>query len=189
MIILALEASVHPALGQPAPSVASRTGDTSIWSAPPAMPPRLTLETDADSSFLEVREEGRWDGKLGWRPLCLAPCGIPILPGYEFRVAAGGKATSDPFVMPDSAPAIVYARMGSRPERVTGIVLTSVGGGLAGLGVTFAASMSSCGSELGCDRESAEAALMVAAVGAVIAATGIYLMATSRSKVIVATWR
>lgn len=183
LVVAAAQFSARAATGQPAPlTIAPPIGSSAPIAAWPARA-RVMLRADADDASLEAREIGRWEGKLGWRPICAAPCGAPLFGGYEFRVGSPSKVTSAPFVLTDAASAIVNARMGSRAQQVTGIVLTSVGGGVAGLSLTLAALMSDCTGELGCDKESAEGALLVAAVSALVLGTGIYLIATSRTAV------
>lgn len=152
--VLAAQLGVRSAAGQPAPSTIAPPIGSVAPIASGQTAGRVMLQADADNASLEAREAGQWQGKLGWRPICLAPCGAPLFGGYEFRVASPRKVTSAPFVLPDAASATVYARMGSNAQRVTGIVLTSVGGGIAGVGLTLAALMSSCAGELGaCDGE------------------------------------
>jgi len=181
-VVLAAQLGARAAQGQSAPSPTAPPVGAPV--APWQGAARLVLQTDADEASLEAREVGRWEGKLGWRAICAAPCGAPLFGGYEFRVASQGKVTSAPFVIPYAASATVYARIGSKAQQVTGIVLTSVGGGLAGLSLTLAALMSDCHGELGaCDDESVPAALIVAGVGTLVLGTGIYLIATSRTDV------
>jgi len=181
-VVLAVQFGARAAQGQPAPSTTTPPVPFAPI-APPQAASRLMLETDANEATLEAREIGQWKGRLGWRPICTAPCGAPLLGGYEFRVAAPTKVTSAPFVLP-AGSATIFAQMGSKSQSVTGIVLTSVGGGAMGLSLTLAAMMADCTGELGlCDGESANAALVVAAASALVLGAGIYLIATSRTAV------
>jgi hypothetical protein len=71
--------------------------------------------------------------------------------------------------------------MGSKPARTTGIVLTSVGGAVAGLGLTLALLLSGGTSEIGQSSDDALLALGAGTLGAGVFATGLYLILSNRS--------
>jgi hypothetical protein len=154
---------------------------------PSASPPSPTasvlyLDADAAGAVLEVRETMVWKEKnQGWRPLCASPCAAPALAGYEFRATAPGKVASVPFAVGWPGPTSVQVSMGSKPARTTGIVLTSVGGAVGGIGLTFAALMAEGSSELGQSRDDAVLALAVGTLGAGVFVTGLYLMLSNRT--------
>jgi hypothetical protein len=146
--------------------------------------PTLRFESDAYDTRLETREADAWrDRNRGWRPLCVAPCAIPILAGYEFRAVAPGKVASTPFMV-GWGSTNAYATMGSRPARTTGIVLTAVGGAVGGIGLTMALLMSSKSGELGNGSpEDIAVALGAGGLGAAAFAIGLVLMGNNRSSV------
>jgi hypothetical protein len=114
-----------------------------------------------------------------WRAVCRLPCRRPLDPSLVYRVAGRGVVDGAPFSLaPGRSNLRLDVEAGSRVGRITGIVLTPVGGAVL-LGGLLAAFMSGVRHEGGDTRLE----LLAAGGGAMVMTTGILLICGNRTTV------
>lgn len=70
-----------------------------------------------------------------WESICWAPCDTVVDPRRPFHVRGRGITRSSEFELPVTGGEVLQrVKTGSSSQRTMGIVLTALGGGLAGLG-------------------------------------------------------
>jgi hypothetical protein len=118
---------------------------------------------------------------LGWRNICLPPCGAVVDPNGVYRVGGSGSLTSEPFQLPRaSGDVYVDGHVGSKASRFAGLGLMFGGLGAAAYGALIWASTSDSpyssdpGRELG---------MFTLAVGAGLGVIGILLFGSAYTSV------
>lgn len=77
--------------------------------------PRVILRINRPTAKLQQRT------MLGWRDICIPPCGAYVDPSAHFRIAGGGAVVSESFELPrDSGDVIVEGKVGSKALRIVG---------------------------------------------------------------------
>jgi len=121
----------------------------------------------------------------GWRPICNAPCHVPIPLGPHYRIAGPGIQPSRPFPLPAGAHLAVDT--GSRELHTFGMVLIPVGGvSLTASLVLFLATIGySCGDCVSglADTTTANWGWGTLAVGAAALIGGVVLVTSTRTQV------
>jgi hypothetical protein len=80
--------------------------------------PRVILRVDRPAAKLQQKT------MLGWRDICVRPCGAAVAPFGRYRVAGGGAVPSPSFELPrTTGDVFVEGKVGSRPQRIIGISL------------------------------------------------------------------
>jgi len=82
---------------------------------PPPTGPRVILRINRPTAKLQQRT------MLGWRDICIPPCGAFVDSSARFRIAGGGAVVSGTFELPrDSGDVIVEGQVGSKATRIVG---------------------------------------------------------------------
>jgi hypothetical protein len=118
---------------QAMPAGRARAGDTDEEDAPePEDGPRVILRINRPTAKLQQRT------MLGWRDICIPPCGAVVEPSGLFRIAGGGAVVSKSFELPRaSGDVFVEGHVGSKAQRIVGIVLMVTAVVAAGYGGFF----------------------------------------------------
>jgi hypothetical protein len=134
--------------------------------------PRVVLRIDRPTARLQQRT------MLGWRNICIPPCGAVVDPEGLYRIAGGGAVESTPFSLPrESGDVFVEGKVGSKAKRFVGIGL-AVGGVLAAGVAGFMWSLDS--SQPGSLRD---VGLLGIGVSVLLAAIGVVVMSGGRTSV------
>ena len=107
---------------------------------PPAASIVVHIDTDSPSLVLQAQTPGgRWDGRGGWTTVCQGSCDQPVPLGVLYRVSGDGVRSSRPFQIggQPGGRAQLVATTASSGSFTTGIVLASVGGAAAVIGLSL----------------------------------------------------
>ena len=105
------------------------------------------VTTAATFAHAQVHIDGSRDAVLelddgdSWRPVCVAPCNVPIPGGPRYRISGPGVQTSRPFALPPQAQLGVDT--GSSELHTLGLIAISFGG--ASLVASFVLFLSTIG--------------------------------------------
>lgn len=73
-----------------------------------------------------------------WSPVCRTPCGVPIDPGGLYQIRGLRMNASSSFVIPQTPLVTLEVDAGHTGPRAGGVILTTFGGIVTVLGITFA---------------------------------------------------
>lgn len=91
------------------------TSDEAGDDEPAPTGPRVILRINRPTARLQQQT------MLGWRDICVPPCGAFVDPSAHFRIAGGGAVVSESFELPrDSGDVIVEGKVGSKAMRIVG---------------------------------------------------------------------
>jgi len=135
--------------------------------APPPTGPRVILRINRSTAKLQQRT------MLGWRDICIPPCGAFVDPSAHFRIAGGGAVVSGTFELPrDSGDVIVEGQVGSKATRIIGHGFVIAGMAITGFNGFLWATR---------DDYSRDAGLLGIGLGAFVGLFGVALLFASRT--------
>ncbi|HSQ63235.1 MAG TPA: hypothetical protein VLM85_08460 [Polyangiaceae bacterium] len=111
-----------------------------VQGPPPAASIVVHVDTDSPSLVLQAQTPGgRWDGRGGWTTVCQGSCDQPVPLGVLYRISGDGVRSSRPFQIggQPGGRAQLVATTASSGSFTTGIVLASVGGAAAVIGLSL----------------------------------------------------
>jgi hypothetical protein len=86
------------------------------------MLPQVYVDFRSDNASAALERRYR---DYPWVSVCTAPCERTLRPDMEYRVGGEDAVRSKPFFI--YRPTTIFARVGSRSQRTTGIVAVSIG--------------------------------------------------------------
>jgi hypothetical protein len=126
----------------PAPPAATAPPPAAVAAQGPPAPAMVVVHIDTDSPDLLLQAQspgGRWNGRGEWTTVCAGSCDRPLPLGVLYRVTGDGVRSSRPFEIggQPGGHAQLMATTASSGSFTTGIVLASVGGAAAVIGLSL----------------------------------------------------